>query len=153
MPHCGLNPKLFYQVNLNTFSTHPIFSTWSNPSRINPDCYCHGMQPFGYLSGQQLPMKSRNDVPKLKHHRRKHLLHKQPKNSLYHNPKCNQMDLVLKCTLSGKIILLIIEILIEFQFQNHRTLVSPHVRTPLTHKEQGLQPTFALPCSWVTLLS
>lgn len=44
------------------FHTFPIFSTWSNPPRINPDCYCHGMQPFGYLAGQQLPIKSRIDV-------------------------------------------------------------------------------------------
>lgn len=41
-----------------------LLSTWSNTSRNNPGCYCHGMQSFGYLDGHQLPIKSRNDVPR-----------------------------------------------------------------------------------------
>lgn len=60
-----IKPKIILSgKSEHIFHIFPIFSTWSNPSRINPDCYCQGMQLFGYLAGQQLPIKSRNYVPK-----------------------------------------------------------------------------------------
>lgn len=63
------------------------------------------------------------------------------------------MGLVLKCTVFGKIILAIIEILIELQFQKDIYLVSSHVsnRTPLTLKEPGFQPILTLIRFWVIL--
>lgn len=65
------------------------------------------------------------------------------------------MGPVLKCILFGKIILVIIEILIELQFQKDTYLVSSRVssRTLLTLKEPGFQPVRTLICFWIILLN
>jgi len=65
------------------------------------------------------------------------------------------MGLVLKCILFGKIILVIIEILMELQFQKDTYLVFSRVsnRTPLTLQEPGFQPIFTLIRFWVILLN